>query len=363
VVPSVWYENTPVVIYEALAAGCPVVATDIEGIAELVQHEENGLSVVQNSSATTIGNTRLEAADRAGDPITFTLTSVPAKGVLQLNGTTLTTGGTFTQADIDANSLTFTGTTRGTDSFHFIASNPAGEKTAEKTFALTITEIPSLVVTTNSDTSTNTDGLTSLREAINYASTGTFSSTPEITFDSSKVTGTITLNGNSLNITSSVTITGPGAGALTISGNNKSQVFSVSGGGFGLGFGSSSRNVAINGLTITQATGSAISNSSNLSLTGCTLSGNTTTGQGGGAINNYYGTLTMTGCTLSGNTASSGGAIYTNNIATLTGCTLSGNTATNGGAIYNNYGTATLSNSTLLNNSACARPSRATAGA
>lgn len=43
VVPSVWYENTPVVIYEALAAGCPVVASDMEGIAEIVRHEENGL--------------------------------------------------------------------------------------------------------------------------------------------------------------------------------------------------------------------------------------------------------------------------------------------------------------------------------
>jgi len=43
VVPSVWYENTPIVIYEALAAGCPVVATDIEGISEIVRHEENGL--------------------------------------------------------------------------------------------------------------------------------------------------------------------------------------------------------------------------------------------------------------------------------------------------------------------------------
>lgn len=43
VVPSVWYENTPVVIYEALAAGCPVVASDTQGIAEIVSHECNGL--------------------------------------------------------------------------------------------------------------------------------------------------------------------------------------------------------------------------------------------------------------------------------------------------------------------------------
>lgn len=43
VVPSIWYENTPVVIYEALAAGCPIIATDLAGMAEIVHHEVNGL--------------------------------------------------------------------------------------------------------------------------------------------------------------------------------------------------------------------------------------------------------------------------------------------------------------------------------
>lgn len=43
VVPSVWYENSPNVILEAFAAGTPVVASDIGGMAELVQHEVNGL--------------------------------------------------------------------------------------------------------------------------------------------------------------------------------------------------------------------------------------------------------------------------------------------------------------------------------
>jgi glycosyltransferase involved in cell wall biosynthesis len=43
VVPSVWYENAPLVIYSALAAGIPVVATDLGGMAGIVHHEENGL--------------------------------------------------------------------------------------------------------------------------------------------------------------------------------------------------------------------------------------------------------------------------------------------------------------------------------
>jgi glycosyltransferase involved in cell wall biosynthesis len=43
VCPSLWYENTPLVIYEALAAGVPVVATDLPGMAEMVKAEVNGL--------------------------------------------------------------------------------------------------------------------------------------------------------------------------------------------------------------------------------------------------------------------------------------------------------------------------------
>lgn len=43
VVPSIWLENSPLVIREAFAAGLPVVASDLGGMAELVTHEESGL--------------------------------------------------------------------------------------------------------------------------------------------------------------------------------------------------------------------------------------------------------------------------------------------------------------------------------
>lgn len=43
VCPSLWYENTPLVIYEALAAGVPVVASRMPGIAEAIKPEVNGL--------------------------------------------------------------------------------------------------------------------------------------------------------------------------------------------------------------------------------------------------------------------------------------------------------------------------------
>ena len=43
VVPSIWYENTPLVIYSAQAAGCPVIASNLGGMAEVIEHEKNGL--------------------------------------------------------------------------------------------------------------------------------------------------------------------------------------------------------------------------------------------------------------------------------------------------------------------------------
>lgn len=43
VIPSVWYENTPLVLYSAQAARRPVVVSNLPGLTEVVQHEKNGL--------------------------------------------------------------------------------------------------------------------------------------------------------------------------------------------------------------------------------------------------------------------------------------------------------------------------------
>ena len=43
VVPSLWLENTPLVLYSAQAARCPVIASDFSGISEVVSDGANGL--------------------------------------------------------------------------------------------------------------------------------------------------------------------------------------------------------------------------------------------------------------------------------------------------------------------------------
>ena len=51
VVPSIWIENSPFVIKEAFAAGLPVVASNLGGMAELVQDGRNGLLFNAGDSA------------------------------------------------------------------------------------------------------------------------------------------------------------------------------------------------------------------------------------------------------------------------------------------------------------------------
>lgn len=43
VVPSIWLENSPLVIHEALQARVPVITANAGGMAEYIQHESNGL--------------------------------------------------------------------------------------------------------------------------------------------------------------------------------------------------------------------------------------------------------------------------------------------------------------------------------
>jgi hypothetical protein len=175
---------------------------------------------------------------------------------------------------------------------------------------------------------------------------------------------TIGLTSGELDINKSLTINGPGAGQLAVSGGYLSRVFEVDG---------SSTNVTLSGLTITDGNGlgsalrfdggGILNNGSTLTLSGCTVSGNSVgSGLGGGIYNsNNTSTLTVSGCKLSGNIAYDGGGVYNSIGATakIVNSTLSGNIATggdydegDGGGVYDFEGTVTLSGCTLSGNSA-----------
>jgi hypothetical protein len=115
--------------------------------------------------------------------------------------------------------------------------------------------------------------------------------------------GTITLSSGELVVNSSVTINGPGADKIAVSGNNAGRVFEVASG----------FNVTIDGLTITKGyapdSGGGIQNDgSSLTLSGDEITQNvvfasaTSAGRGGG-LRSVAGILTISDCEFTGNEA------------------------------------------------------------
>src|SRR5205823_2671604 len=103
-----------------------------------------------------------------------------------------------------------------------------------------------------------------------------------------------------------LTIQGPGAGLLAISGNNASRVFDITGG-----------RVTLAGLTITGGwgalEGAGVFNRSVLTISDCSVSGNLAgtrySERAGGGIYNA-GSVTISGTAVSANHGASGGGIY-----------------------------------------------------
>ncbi len=192
---------------------------------------------------------------------------------------------------------------------------------------------------------TNDSGAGSLRQAIAMAAAG-----DTIVFEPG-VTNTITLTSGELLINRNLSIAGPGANVLTVSGNSTSRVFVVTGG-----------PVNISGLTIANGIG-GISNNATLSVTACAISGHS----GSGIFNGSSGVLTLNDCTISSNTiTSSSGSIFgagidnsaASSVLRMTNCTATGNRLLQtsiflwqvmGGGLRNS-GTATLLSCTICSN-------------
>jgi hypothetical protein len=164
------------------------------------------------------------------------------------------------------------------------------------------------------------------------------------------LSGTITLTSGVLLIDTDLRISGPGADVITVSGNDRSEVLSVSG----------LSTVEIAGLTIAEGTtfgfGGGIANRGTLTVANSLIRDSFSI-RGGGIAN--FGTLTVIDSILSDNWVDLvGGGIYNPGLgstATVINSTLSGNSATAGGGIANEGGTLTVTNSTLSGNLAGAR--------
>jgi hypothetical protein len=198
-------------------------------------------------------------------------------------------------------------------------------------------------------TNLNDAGAGSLRQAILDAPAGgTVDFQPGLS-------GTIALTTGELDIVRDLTISGPGANVITVSGNNRSRVFNIG----------SQANVSIAELTVaggSNSTGGGIVVGGRLTLTDSIVSGNSARGGsepvGGGIY--VGGTLALTNSTVSGNVAypgiryGFGGGIYSTGTVTITSSTVTDNHASGeppsgGGGVYNS-GALTVTDSTISGN-------------
>ncbi len=253
-------------------------------------------------------------------------------------------------------------------------------------FAVGSADATTFVVNTLGDP--GPDGTQSLRQAIVSANA---SSGNTVTFDSSLNGGTITLTGGYIAISKAMTINGPGAGRLTVSGAQATRLFLVeSQGGLvtfnGLtladGYAASPlwgaaiaafyapvsvQNCVISGNSAPANAGGILSTGADLTITNSRIFGNHAGFDGGGVMarcNSQCGDLTISQSTISGNTAGESGAgvfIYRRNSASISQTTISGNRAESplgqhGGGVFI-YATATtpvIDSSTIAGNYAYA---------
>ncbi|HMZ17883.1 MAG TPA: putative Ig domain-containing protein, partial [Blastocatellia bacterium] len=317
------------------------------------------------ASATTLVCPTITVGTPAGGALgqsynsSVTATPAPASGFSYqyslANSTTLPPGLTLNAI---TGAITGMPTADGNFSFDikvelFDAGNvPTGCATATQTRTINVTCVSNPVVTNLNDS-----GAGSLRAAIAMACTGS-----TITF-APGLTGTITLTSGDLIIPRTLTIQGPGAQVLTISGNQQWRIFTL--------FNTTPASLSISGLSLRNGNGRGTVNfnqdaggaiyyygtpGNSLTLADLTITDNATVFAGGVYAGGNTATINVLRSTIAGNVSQQGGglALEGNSLtANLMRSTFSGNTAPIGGGIaIRADGTVNVVNSTIAGNQA-----------
>jgi CSLREA domain-containing protein len=214
------------------------------------------------------------------------------------------------------------------------------------------------------DGCTTAPGGCTLRDAMTDASAN--SESDLITF-ASGLTGSLRLTQGELSTSTTaaddVTVQGPGAGTITISGDADASGTPNSGDSriFDVAYAGSS--LSLSGLTLAHgyANGEGgavyVREDTHLSLNEVTATGNTSLSSGTIAGELFkYSEISITNSTISGNTASSGAAVFGDGALTIEHSTLSNNHTTGGGggavSFGQKYGPLTMTDSTVSGNTA-----------
>ncbi|MDO8362066.1 MAG: choice-of-anchor Q domain-containing protein [Actinomycetota bacterium] len=205
-------------------------------------------------------------------------------------------------------------------------------------------------------TNLNDDGAGSLRQAV--ADANALAGPDTITFQSG-LTGTIVLTTGQLNITDSVTVTGPGAAVLSVSGNDASRVFYLYNPAV------TPIDVTITDLTVTDGNAAAglgggiVVMDENLTLSHVVVKDSAASKGGGLSADGFNMALTISDSQITGNTsAANGGGMYVEDTGApllIERTVISGNsTAAKGGGIYfyDPDDDVTIIDSTISGNSA-----------
>ena len=221
--------------------------------------------------------------------------------------------------------------------------------------------LANIVVNTTEDVVDDSDGVTSLREAIIEANSTAEDDTIQLTAGE---TYNLTISGSDEDAaaTGDLDIVA-GGGEITVISEGEEQAVINAGGETGINdrvfhvlenAALQLENVEVTGGFVTGNSGGGIYNSGTATISNSTISGNLENFliYGGGGIHNT-GTANISNSTISNNSAFYGGGIQNTGTATISNSAISGNFSnTSGGGILNRYGIVSISNSNISGNSA-----------
>jgi len=337
--------------------------TATDGTTQLVTVTINGA----NDAATIGGNTTQSVGEDATGTVGGTLTASDVDNADD-SFTAETVAGTYGSLTIAANGVYTYDLTEANATVQNLSDGETLTDTIEvmsvdgTTQDITVTingadDILNLIVTTANDDAygggtlaeeTADGGGLSLREALAFTNADTDADT--ISFDASLSGSTITLAGEELLISSSVTIDGDIDGDnradITIDAYGSSRVFNVTGGT------STLDSLTVTGGNVSGSGGGInVDTTADLTVANSTISGNSVFGGSGGGIFST-GTLTLTNSLITGNAAGSqGGGIFVRGSTTISSSTITANSAPNTGGIWVGGGTTTITGSTISGNS------------